>query len=91
MNCIVGKCIFAALFFSAFCYVLHHFVLQYSLKKTTETLISSGHSVNKTQTNRSSEKFLLTAVESLDAKVISRFPFSPSRAGTKIKISEMSL
>lgn len=29
----------------------------------------------------------LTAVESLDARVISRFPFSPSRAGTRMKTS----
>ena len=37
------------------------------------------------------ENVLLTAVESRDANVISRFPFSPSKAGTKMKISEMSL
>lgn len=35
--------------------------------------------------------FPLTAVDSLDANVISRFPFSPTRAGTKIKTSEISL
>lgn len=33
----------------------------------------------------------LTAVDSLDASVISRFPFSPTRAGTKINTSEISL
>lgn len=33
----------------------------------------------------------LTAVDSLDASVISRFPFSPTSAGTKIKTSEISL
>lgn len=29
----------------------------------------------------------LTAVDSLDARVISRFPFSPSSAGTRMKTS----
>lgn len=33
---------------------------------------------------------LLTAVDSLDASVISRFPFSPTRAGTRINTSESS-
>ena len=28
-----------------------------------------------------------TAVDSLEASVISKFPFSPSRAGTRMKIS----
>lgn len=31
----------------------------------------------------------LTAVDSLEARVISRFPFSPSSAGTRMKISVM--
>lgn len=31
----------------------------------------------------------LTAVDSLEAKVISRFPLRPSRAGTRMKISVM--
>ena len=35
--------------------------------------------------------YSLTAVDNLEAKVISRFPFNPSRAGTKIKISDTSL
>ncbi|MEQ2246447.1 hypothetical protein ILYODFUR_038523 [Ilyodon furcidens] len=34
--------------------------------------------------------FALTAVDSLDASVISRFLFSPTRAGTKINTSEIS-
>lgn len=33
----------------------------------------------------------LTAVDSLDARVISRLPFRPSRAGTRMKISVMYL
>lgn len=31
----------------------------------------------------------LTAVDSLEARVISRFPLRPSRAGTRMKISVM--
>ena len=33
----------------------------------------------------------LTAVESLEARVISKLPFRPSRAGTKMKISLISM
>jgi hypothetical protein len=34
---------------------------------------------------------MLAAVDSLEARVISRLPFSPSRAGTMIRISDTSL
>jgi hypothetical protein len=34
---------------------------------------------------------MLAAVESLEARVISRLPFRPSRAGTMIRISDTSL
>ena len=33
----------------------------------------------------------MAAVDSLDARVISRFPFRPSSAGTMISISDTSL
>ncbi len=33
----------------------------------------------------------MAAVESLEARVISRLPFRPSRAGTMIRISDTSL
>jgi len=37
--------------------------------------------------NTYQKRKLLTAVDSLDAKVISKFPLRPRRAGTKIKTS----
>lgn len=41
--------------------------------------------------NKNIDLKILTCVDNLDARVISKFPLRPNKAGTKIKISETTL
>ena len=64
--------------------------LAYTDKEKGERGERKGERMHSTLQNASMCFGSLTAVESRDARIISRFPFSPSRAGTKINNSPMS-
>lgn len=57
-----------------------------------EVMFCVDHGMCVTGLNRwlSFNMHMLTAVESLEARVISRFPFMPNTAGTRMKISVIS-
>lgn len=76
--------------------------MSYTLKTTHKVVIPAAYVHTKLVLQSYAESYCLcvyvcthvcplTAVDSLDANVISRFPFSPTSAGTKINTSEISL